>query len=290
MKELRYLSEKVLEAQFEAEPFKHLLIEDFLSAEHLKLILEDQQIHFEETKNIEDLMEKLQLKGWQVINFPGCVADPSMIEKYIKNLKEDSFPYHRKGNPVESYGLTYRLTGTNNSFLSDLVEYMNGSEFKSALEEKFEITEPTTIISAVQKNLSHYEISPHPDIREKALTYLLNINRDSSIDDEPVHTHLLKFKDEWKFVKEYWENEPDQAMNRCWVPWEWCETVVTTNKNNSFVLFAPSDDTLHAAKMIYEHNKFQRTQLYGNLMYSNEEVAKPMNYKKFEEMKAKEIK
>ena len=36
--------------------------------------------------------------------------------------------------------------------------------------------------------------------------------------------------------------------------------------NNSIVLFAPNIDTLHAIKMQYDHNKFQRTQLYGNLM------------------------
>jgi hypothetical protein len=290
MREFQYISEKILDAEFREAPFKHLLIEDFLTTEHLNIILKEPQIHFEETENIEDLMKKLHEKGWEIINFPGCVEHPSMVEKYIQNLKEDSFPYHRKGNPVESYGLTYRLKGTNNEFINKLVRYMKGSEFKSALQTKFEITKPTKIVTAIQKNLSHYEISPHPDIREKALTYLLNINKDSSVDDKPVHTHLLRFKDEWNFIKKYWERGSALTKNRCWVPWDWCETAVTTNKNNSFVLFSPSNDTLHAAKMKYDHNKFQRTQLYGNLMYSTGGVAKSMNYKHLEKMREKETK
>ena len=83
---------------------------------------------------------------------------------------------------------------------------MNGTEFKNALETKFNISNPMRIITAIQKNLSHYEISPHPDVREKGLTYLLNINKDSSIENQPVHTHLLSFKDEWKSIPKYWKN------------------------------------------------------------------------------------
>ena len=51
-----------------------------------------------------------------------------------------------------------------------------------------------------------------------------------------------------------------------------------TNKNNSIVIFKPSVDTLHAVKMKYDHTKFQRTQLYGNLM-SFENITNPGNYK-----------
>jgi cytosine/adenosine deaminase-related metal-dependent hydrolase len=144
------------------------------------------------------------------------------------------------------------------------------------LEEKFEITKKNRIITAIQKNLSHYEISPHPDIREKALTYLLNINKDNSVDDLPIHTHLLEFKEEWEFIKEHWAT--DFSQNTTWVPWDWCESIVRTNKNNSIVIFKPSTDTLHAVKMKYDHTKFQRTQLYGNLM-GLEDIVSPANYR-----------
>ena len=163
-----------------------------------------------------------------------------------------------------------------NEFIKELTEYLNDKEFKQTLEEKFEIKKQTRIITAIQKNLSHYEISPHPDVREKQLTYLLNINKDDTVDNQPVHTNLLRFKPEWEYIKDYWKTNFEK--NTTWVPWDWCETRFVTNKNNSIVLFKPSVDTLHAVKMIYDHTKFQRTQLYGNLM-GLDPVVEPMNYK-----------
>ena len=100
---------------------------------------------------------------------------------------------------------------------------MNSNEFHKTLKEKFKIYEETTIISAIQKNLTGYEISPHPDIRQKCLTYLLNINNNSEIENLDCNTHLLEFKDKYKYIQEYWEKNKD--VNRCWVPWEWCNTI-----------------------------------------------------------------
>ena len=57
-----------------------------------------------------------------------------------------------------------------------------------------------------------------------------------------------------------------------------------TNKNNSIVLFKPDIDTLHAIKLDYNHNKFQRTQLYGNLMGIGN-IVPQMNYKELRELK-----
>ena len=152
------------------------------------------------------------------------------------------------------------------------------------LYTKFDLKFETSIVTAIQKNLSHYEISPHPDVREKGLTYLLNINKDSSIDNEPVHTHLLKFKKEWEFIYDYWKT--NLSENRCWVPWDWCKTEKITNKNNSIVIFSPDIDTLHGVKLNYDHTKFQRTQLYGNLMGIGK-VIPQMNWRNLEAMNAR---
>tara|TARA_R100000388_G_C7211960_1_gene144137 strand:+ start:105 stop:968 length:864 start_codon:yes stop_codon:yes gene_type:complete len=268
-----YLSQKIRDADYYHVPFKHLLIEDFLLDEHLKQILSDPQVHFGEVPDTRQLVNTLSEKGYVVQNFPGCTDN---IEEYLHHYQNDSFPHGRKGTPIESYGITYRLNRHDCSFTKELVEYLNGDEFKTALEEKFKITRKNRIVTAIQKNLSHYEISPHPDIREKVLTYLLNINKNNSVDEFPIHTHLLKFKPEWEFIKKHWST--DFSSNTTWVPWDWCESVVTTNKNNSIVIFEPSVDTLHAIKMKYDHTKFQRTQLYGNLM-SHERITSPGNYK-----------
>jgi hypothetical protein len=52
------------------------------------------------------------------------------------------------------------------------------------------------------------------------------------------------------------------------VPWDWCTTKIKTNTNNSIVLFSPSNESLHAVKLDYNHLNFQRTQIYGNLWYN----------------------
>ena len=260
MSQFTYLSEKILASPFEDFPFKHLLIEDFLSEEHLQKVITDPQIHWDETSGLEELISTLTHEHYKVQGFPGCTTN---INNYKKHFKTKSFPSGSLGNPVETYGITFRLQKYKSKFIQDLVNYLNGKEFKAALTTKFGITVPTNIITAIQKNLSYYEISPHPDVREKGLTYLLNINKNSSVDEKSIHTQLLRFKKEWEFIYEYWKT--NNHKNRCWVPWEWCETKVTCNKNNSIVLFSPADDTLHAIRLVYDHNKFQRTQIYGNL-------------------------
>ena len=279
MSQFSYLSDKIAKADFHSAPFKHILIEDFLLPEHLDAVLSDPQVHFEEVGSTPELTRRLYTEGYRIQDFPGCTSD---IDEYLWHHKNDSFPTGRKGTPIESYGITYRLHRHDKPLTAELVEYLNGEEFKKTLEEKFEITKKNRIITAIQKNLSHYEISPHPDIREKALTYLLNINKDSSVDELPIHTHLLKFKEEWEFIKEHWKT--DFSQNTTWVPWEWCESVVNTNRNNSIVIFKPSVDTLHAVKMKYDHTRLQRTQLYGNLM-GLENITSPGNYRDLIELR-----
>jgi hypothetical protein len=281
MNKFSYISEKIKNAGFKQDPFKYILIENFLKQEHLDIVLSDPQVHFDEVDSTETLLETLLNEGYRVQNFPGCTTD---LSEYLQHYNNDSFPHGRKGTPIESYGVTFRLQKIKNQFIQELTGYLNGQEFKQTLEEKFEIKKETRIITAIQKNLSHYEISPHPDVREKQLTYLLNINKNSSVDEVPIHTTLLKFKPEWEFIKDYWKNNHEK--NTTWVPWDWCETRAVTNKNNSIILFSPSADTLHAIKTIYDHTKYQRTQFYGNLM-GLDPVVDPMNYRDLLEIKNK---
>ena len=270
--EFEYLLEKINKAEFENEPFSHLYIENFFKKEHFERIVSCDQIHFEESKTTVDVIKNLSEKGYNVQSFPGCTTS---VHEYLQKYNQNSFEKNRKGNPVSSYGITFRLSQIHNEFIQRLLSFLNSQLFENCLKSKFEIKNNVDIITAIQKNLSHYEISPHPDVREKALTYLININKDDRSEKEDIHTHLLKFKDEYSYVYDFWEKNED--INRCWVPWDWCETVKLTKHNNSLVVFKPSNDTLHAAKMVYDHTKYQRTQLYGNLMYK-QKVVKPPNY------------
>ena len=78
----------------------------------------------------------------------------------------------------------------------------------------------------------------------------------------------MKFKDEYKYVQEYWKGNKD--MDRCWVPWHWCETIKKQTNNNSVVFFAPDDDTMHAVNTDYQHLDYQRTQIYGNFWWKSD--------------------
>ena len=92
---------------------------------------------------------------------------------------------------VEGFGLAMRLRKIREPLLERLVAFLNGERFQCVLAAKFDVVRPTRIETAIQKYLTGYEISPHPDIRSKCLTYLLNINTHAVADELSIHTHLL---------------------------------------------------------------------------------------------------
>jgi hypothetical protein len=267
-----YIIEKIKDAQIIESPFPHLDIKNFLSDEHLKIIMSDNQIHFNICSDDDDLYNKLINNDWKIQHFPGCVNDWNKYKTFV-------YKKYKSTNPVENVGITFRLKTYKNIIINKLIIFMNSDIFHNTLRNKFNIDKNTTILSAIQKNLSGYEISPHPDVRQKCLTYLLNINNNIHIEKEDCHTHLLEFKKEYKYISDLWEK--DKNINRCWVPWDWCNTIKTMNQNNSMLIFKPDNNppTLHAIKLKYNHLKYQRTQIYGNLMYKDNIDCKDNTYK-----------
>ena len=140
--------------------------------------------------------------------------------------------------------------------------------------------EDCLIDGGIQKYLDGYEISPHPDTRKKAATFMVNINPTDKSEKLNHHTHYLKFKKTYSYVEEFWKGNLD--IDRAWVPWEWAETVKQQSKNNSIVLFSPSDDTLHGVKASYNHLTTQRTQLYGNLWYKLSPAKKTLEWERLD--------
>lgn len=275
MNQFKYLSDRILSEPISNDPYPHLELNNFLSGSHFEEVLLDPQIHFEEQLSTERLMQTLITQQYKVQDFPGCTLSSG---EYLRNFTRNEWP--SKHEACESYGITYRLRKIQNPVIAALVEYMNSDEFMNAIKQKFSISTETTIVSAIQKNLTGYEISPHPDIRQKCMTYLLNINKDVSIDSCKVHTHMLQFKSKYKFIYKYWEDNP--TIDRFWVPWDWCDTIKTISENNSMIMFPTSNYTLHAIKLDYDHTKWQRTQVYGNLMFVDPpEIVRQGHYKEF---------
>ena len=256
-----YLIEKILNSDFTQKPFKHIYIEDFFSQTQLNDILNSTEISAPIASNDKELIDGLISKGFKPISFPGCTTD---INKYIK--------WH-KGNrdtsvhsATEGFGLVFRLYRVQSKILNDLNEFLASDAFNKAIAEKFEIDFSDCIVDGgIQKYLDGYEISPHPDTRKKAATFMVNINPSFESEKMNHHTHYLKLKDNYSYVEKFWNGNKD--IDRGWVPWFWAETIKQQKKNNSIVLFSPSDDTLHGVKTNYDHLSTQRTQLYGNLWY-----------------------
>ena len=114
---------------------------------------------------------------------------------------------------------------------------------------------------------------PHQDAQDD------HQNNHQECQDHPQNDHQDSppAKKEYEYIYDIWENETNR--DRSWVPWDWCETVKTIKTNNTIVVFPPTHKTLHAVKLDYPHNDFQRTQIYGNLMYTSRPKLKKENYR-----------
>lgn len=269
--EFGYLIEKIKSSNFNHDPFKFLIIDDFLSTEHFRQVTSAEEINRPEVTKTENLIDDLLKHGYEVQSFPGCTTS---IKDYLACYNSKKWPTDK--NLLEGFGLTFRLKKYETPILQRLVQFLNLPEFQSAIAEKFSLEEPTHVETAIQKYFHGYEISPHPDIRRKAATYMLNINTSDDSEQINIHTYLMKFKKSKEYVYDFWKQ--NEEIERNWVPWDWCESKFETRKNNSIVLFAPSDDTLHAVKLDYDHLKFQRTQVYGNLWYNESKVKYTSTY------------
>jgi hypothetical protein len=274
-----YILNNIKTSEFISEPFEHLLIDDFLSQEHFNLLINNKQIHFEEVNSNNDLRDRLHKNNFEPIPFPGCTTNEDL---YFELLEQGRLNEAKTEGDSEGVGIAYNLTNTNDDFIKHLIHFLNSNTFKSTLENKFNINQETRVTTRIQKYLTGYEISPHPDIRQKALTYLLNINKNKESENLNIHTSLLKLKEDYNFIYDYWNKNTKE--NRAWVSWDWCDIEKTVTKNNSMVIFKPTDYSLHAVKLDYDHLKQQRTQIYGNLMFSYPPRYTTQNISKFREM------
>lgn len=271
---MRQYLRKILAAPFQEEPFEHLYIQDFLDHDDFREMQTCPRNRLPRYSDTRQLIDGLRANHYSPIAFPGCVEDVgAYIEAYESGRFDSRDPEHQ--HVVESYGMAFLQNVSTNPSprIRDLLGFLNSDAFHQVLRHKFGIVErPTRLSSTVQKYLSGYEISPHPDIKPKALTFLLNINPYDEMEAEDLHTHLLKFLPEYDYVKRYWA---EGYCERDWVPWTWCQTVSRAVHNNALLVFRPNDDTLHAVRLNYDHLKWQRTQVYGNLWYTDAPPRQP---------------
>jgi len=269
-----YLLDKIERAPFSYIPFKHLEITNFLAEKDFREIVTSKQVQTSGYDSTETLLKELEANGYVIIPFPGCITSK---DEYLKWFHGKSEKHVHEA--TESFGIVFRLHNYQNETIKQLNEFFESPELVEVVRKKFDISRDTKVDAGLQKYLHGYEISPHADIRRKALTWMLNINPGPDTENAEFHTHYLKPKAEFHYVTDFWATNPD--CDRDWVPWSWCETVKRQRDNNSIVFFSPSDDTLHAVKADYDHLKTQRTQFYGNLWYNATPLTK-ISFKAFD--------
>jgi hypothetical protein len=266
-----YILEKIATADFRSDPFRHLYIPDLFVREHFLEMIESPEVNIRPTQSDEELISELHRMNFKEIEFAGTTTDIPTYLEWHKNPKTEK---NINQETCDGFGVVLRLQRTNaGSILTDITEFFKSTSFLETLSKKFNINlNEVSPDFGLQKYLDGYEISPHPDIRGKALTFMININPGKNSEGLDFHTHYARFKPKWQYIQEYWRQNPE--TDRCWVPWDWVETHKQQTKNNSIIIFSPADDTLHAVKASYDHLVTQRTQFYGNLWF-RELNAKP---------------
>lgn len=257
-----YLLDKINQAAFRTDPFRHIWIDDFFTAAYFAALTAAPEINVSAPAD-DALLDALFEQGYRIIDFPGCVTDR---QTYIRWRREGPSSRALHHSACEGFGMALRLTAPRSPVVAELDAFLKSERFQNVLADKFGIDRTTTFNdSGIQKYLDGYEISPHPDVRQKAATYMVNINPGVDSHTRPHHTRYLRFTPPYRYVQTYWEAHPE--AERCWVPWDWCETVSEQPRNNSLVAFAPDNNTMHGIKARYDHLAAQRTQLYGNLWH-----------------------
>ncbi|PZW48363.1 hypothetical protein C8P66_105112 [Humitalea rosea] len=259
-----YILDRIAASPFTEVPFRHLYIENVLNEADFQVLIRAPEIDVQPVGSDEALIEALHGLGYKEIQFPGTTTDlPTYLNWHRDRKRQKDI---NNGN-CEGFGVTLRLQHPPETpALRELDAFFRSPAFSDALAQKFNLdTKACTFDFGLQKYLDGYEISPHADIRRKALTLMLNINPAPKAEALDIHTHYMRFKPAQRHIGEQWVANPH--MERGWVSWDYCETIAQQTHNNSVVMFAPADDTLHAVKANYNHLVTQRTQYYANLWY-----------------------
>jgi hypothetical protein len=281
MSRFDYVLETIKASPFSTKPFRHLYIDGLFSAEDFSAIVRSPTIDIKKASSDEELIELMHAQNFRAIPFPGTTSN---LDSYMTWRKERAIGLVDIHSACEGVGLTMRLQTAPDGIIGDLDAFFQSDAFWDTVAEKFSINRTSLKVdTGLQKYLDGYEISPHCDIRRKALTMMVNINPASNSHEINYHTHYLKLKPERSNVNKFWKENADQ--DRCWVPWHWCDTVKRQTKNNSVVFFSPTNDTLHAVRAHYDHLVTQRTQYYGNIWYSGEDPKTKPEWQDLEALK-----
>lgn len=264
-----YLLKKVRSATVRVFPFPHLRIDDFFDSRHFRELQTSPEINLGPMGSNSDLRRRAGQVGYVPIKFPGAFHDWGEYQMDQSRRAQGEGEDLGKNLASESRGLVLRLAGPSSRCMQDLNFFMESGELQREVCIKLGVEMGNGLVDGgIQKYLDGYEIPPHPDVRQKLLTLLLPLHPSTfgmSVDQVSLGTQLLKFRQKYEVVSEFWEQH--ELFDRCWCPWSWCETVEVHHQANSLLAFSPSNKSLHGVKARYDHLSWQRTHLYSNVWH-----------------------
>jgi hypothetical protein len=179
-----YLLDRIHGAEFLSVPFRHVEIRDVFRPDHLRQILAAPEISPPRQACDADLFQALFAHGYKIIDFPGCITDRRAYMRWHAHKPV----VHQVSSACSGFGMALRLMQPRTPVVAELLDFLAGRAFQEALARKFELELNDVVYDAgIQKYLDGYEISPHPDIRRKALTYMVNVNPGADCEDCDQH-------------------------------------------------------------------------------------------------------
>lgn len=274
-----YVLKKIENAPIITDPYPHIIISNFLSDNDYDNLLYSHHIdiydksclHIPKVNTYNELKSKLQYAGWEPISYPGAVSGKTgsdllnrptgkgLVYKLVDKKADGE-------NGIRTY-LDMFLTRTDNTLNNTSV-----NTFINTLLNKFKYANNIGWnVYEYNKDLNGYEISPHPDVSGKLVTYQLNLAPDNLLAEYNLATRLLKLRPEYTDEIE----KLAKTRARPWGLWEWFdETSSVPFIGNTFFAFPPTNDTYHAVKLEEYPEKIQQRTMIRGFILSNELLKK----------------
>ena len=132
MSKYDYLIAKIENAEFNLEPFSHIIIEDFLSDEHFDEITASPQLNKGKFSNTREMLECFLDDGFEIVTFPGCIRS---VDEYVEffdggavKVKNRLIEGYGRG-VVQSYGMAIGIKEHKENSTKDLLSFVNSSKF-----------------------------------------------------------------------------------------------------------------------------------------------------------------
>jgi hypothetical protein len=256
-----HLLRRITEAPIEQDPFPHSVVHDCFPPDYY-----------------DDLLAKMPARSsYTPAEYPGTGMFTARLGG---NLTKDQTENH--------HGYFFR-DPEKIPVLSNVIHFLRHEDFSRALLQKFSAPGSRGTGAAIPadkhvafsngrkdfhcqfglyKDSAGFEISPHPDIADKIVTFLFYLYPREAV--TTCGTLLCRAKpgvDVSRLKTDYGESARKEGRAGLWSGWEKFEGVKEVGQPNTLLVFAPNEISFHAVRM--SQATFDRTVLRGFIARKN---------------------